>query len=195
MLGVPNVAVILGEGGSGGADRDRHRQPRADAGARDLQRDLAGGRGLDPVARHHQGAGRRHQHEDHRRGPDCASASSTRSSPEPVGGAHRDPAAAIAATGEAIAAALAELPGLDREAVRRQRREKFLAIGRVLMTARFDAPVYAFVHRYACWKRRDHAFGTALSIAASLRITDRVTTGRRMVRLGIGQRGSGSIRG
>ncbi len=45
--------------------RDRHRQPRADARARDLQRDLAGGRGLDPVARHHQGAGRRHQHEDH----------------------------------------------------------------------------------------------------------------------------------
>ena len=52
--------------------------------------------------------------------------------PEPVGGAHRDPAAAIAATGEAIAEALAELQGLDREAVRRQRREKFLAIGRGL---------------------------------------------------------------
>ena len=49
--------------------RDRHRQPRADAGARDLQRDLAGGRGLDPVARHRQGAGSRHQHEDHRAGP------------------------------------------------------------------------------------------------------------------------------
>ena len=49
---------------------------------------------------------------------------------EPSGGAHRDPAAAIAATGEAIANALGELTGLDREAVRRQRREKFLAIGR-----------------------------------------------------------------
>jgi len=49
---------------------------------------------------------------------------------EPVGGAHRDPAAAIEATGEAIAAAFEELRQLDREAVRRQRREKFLAIGR-----------------------------------------------------------------
>ena len=35
--------------------RHRHRQPRADAGARDLHRDLAGGRGLDPVARHRPG--------------------------------------------------------------------------------------------------------------------------------------------
>ena len=31
--------------------RHRHRQPRADAGARHLFGDLAGGRGLDPVAR------------------------------------------------------------------------------------------------------------------------------------------------
>src|ERR1700704_1824275 len=51
---------------------------------------------------------------------------------EPLGGAHRDPAAAIASTGEAIANALAELKGLDREIVRRQRRDKFLAIGRNL---------------------------------------------------------------
>ncbi|HEX4826642.1 MAG TPA: acetyl-CoA carboxylase carboxyl transferase subunit alpha, partial [Xanthobacteraceae bacterium] len=49
---------------------------------------------------------------------------------EPPGGAHRDPAAAIASTAEAIANALEELAGLDRETVRRQRREKFLAIGR-----------------------------------------------------------------
>jgi acetyl-CoA carboxylase carboxyl transferase subunit alpha len=52
--------------------------------------------------------------------------------PEPVGGAHRDPPAAIAATGEAIVEALAELKGLSRETVRRQRRDKFLAIGRDL---------------------------------------------------------------
>ncbi len=50
--------------------------------------------------------------------------------PEPTGGAHRDPKATIAATGEAIAQALGELRGLDREAVRRQRRDKFLAMGR-----------------------------------------------------------------
>ena len=51
---------------------------------------------------------------------------------EPIGGAHRDPAAAIAATGEVVAKAFAELRGLDRETVRRQRSDKFLAIGRSL---------------------------------------------------------------
>jgi acetyl-CoA carboxylase carboxyl transferase subunit alpha len=51
---------------------------------------------------------------------------------EPVGGAHRDPAAAIAATGEAIASALISLGNLDRATVRQQRREKFLEIGRTL---------------------------------------------------------------
>jgi acetyl-CoA carboxylase carboxyl transferase subunit alpha len=52
--------------------------------------------------------------------------------PEPTGGAHRDPQTAIDATGEAIATALAELRGLDREAVRIQRREKFLTMGRAV---------------------------------------------------------------
>jgi acetyl-CoA carboxylase carboxyl transferase subunit alpha len=52
--------------------------------------------------------------------------------PEPVGGAHRDPAAAIAVTGEAIAAALTQLGNLDSEAVRQHRREKFLNMGRTL---------------------------------------------------------------
>ena len=51
---------------------------------------------------------------------------------EPIGGAHRDPQAAIAATAEAIMKAFEELKGLDRETVKRQRREKFLAIGRAL---------------------------------------------------------------
>jgi acetyl-CoA carboxylase carboxyl transferase subunit alpha len=52
--------------------------------------------------------------------------------PEPVGGAHREPAAAIATTGEAIAAALTELRALDRATIVRLRREKFTAIGRTL---------------------------------------------------------------
>jgi acetyl-CoA carboxylase carboxyl transferase subunit alpha len=52
--------------------------------------------------------------------------------PEPTGGAHREPKAAIAATAEAIANAFAELRPLNREAVRKQRREKFLNIGRSL---------------------------------------------------------------
>jgi acetyl-CoA carboxylase carboxyl transferase subunit alpha len=51
---------------------------------------------------------------------------------EPSGGAHRDPQAMIAATGEAIAQAFDELRNLDPDAIRRQRRQKFLDIGRKL---------------------------------------------------------------
>jgi len=49
---------------------------------------------------------------------------------EPLGGAHRDPAATTAAVGRAVEAALAELSGLDGDALKRGRREKFLAMGR-----------------------------------------------------------------
>jgi acetyl-CoA carboxylase carboxyl transferase subunit alpha len=49
---------------------------------------------------------------------------------EPLGGAHRDPEAVIGRTGEVIRAALNDLAGLGREGILRQRREKFLAIGR-----------------------------------------------------------------
>jgi acetyl-CoA carboxylase carboxyl transferase subunit alpha len=51
---------------------------------------------------------------------------------EPTGGAHRDPAVMIAATGDAIAQAFDELRNLDSEAIRKQRRQKFLDIGRKL---------------------------------------------------------------
>src|ERR1700760_516284 len=51
---------------------------------------------------------------------------------EPSGGAHRDPDGMIATTGEAIAQAMAELRSLDPEAIRKQRRQKFLDIGRKL---------------------------------------------------------------
>jgi len=49
---------------------------------------------------------------------------------EPLGGAHRDPKAAIAAAGGAIAEALDALCTLDGESLRTRRREKFLEIGR-----------------------------------------------------------------
>ncbi len=51
--------------------------------------------------------------------------------PEPVGGAHRNSDAAIAALGDAIAAALAdtEASGLDGPALRARRRERFLGMG------------------------------------------------------------------
>lgn len=48
---------------------------------------------------------------------------------EPVGGAHRDPKRTIAALGEAIDEALHELEGQDGDTIRRDRREKFLAMG------------------------------------------------------------------
>jgi acetyl-CoA carboxylase carboxyl transferase subunit alpha len=51
---------------------------------------------------------------------------------EPIGGAHRDPPGAIAAAGDAVADALAALSRLDAAQLRQQRREKFLAMGRNL---------------------------------------------------------------
>jgi len=51
---------------------------------------------------------------------------------EPVGGAHRDPQAMITAAGEAIETAFVELRNLDADAIRKQRRQKFLDIGRKL---------------------------------------------------------------
>jgi acetyl-CoA carboxylase carboxyl transferase subunit alpha len=53
--------------------------------------------------------------------------------PEPVGGAHRAAADAIAALGNAIAESLDELVGIDGGALRAQRREKFLDMGKVTL--------------------------------------------------------------
>src|SRR6202011_3896941 len=131
-LGVPNVALILGEGGSGGAvaiatanrvlmlEHAIYSVISPEGAASILWRDTA-------------------------KAQDAATSMKITAQdmvrfgvidtivPEPPGGAHRDPATAIASTGEAIADALGELSGLDRETVRRQRREKFLAIGRGLV--------------------------------------------------------------
>jgi acetyl-CoA carboxylase carboxyl transferase subunit alpha len=130
-LGVPNVAVILGEGGSGGAI--------AIATAnRVLMLEHAIYSVISP-----EGAASI-LWRDTTKAQDAATSMKITADDldrfgiidqivsEPVGGAHRDPAAAIAAAGEAIGAAFAALRGLDRETVRRQRRDKFLAIGRSL---------------------------------------------------------------
>jgi len=130
-LSVPNVAVILGEGGSGGAIaiatanrvlmlehaiysvispegaasilwRDTTKAQTAATNMKITAQDLAAFGVIDRIVT------------------------------EPIGGAHRDPAGTIAAVGDCIADAFRELKGLDREAVRRQRRDKFLAIGRGL---------------------------------------------------------------
>jgi acetyl-CoA carboxylase carboxyl transferase subunit alpha len=52
--------------------------------------------------------------------------------PEPLGGAHRDPAATVKAVGDAIADALEAQSGKDGETLKRERRAKFLRIGRSL---------------------------------------------------------------
>ncbi len=49
---------------------------------------------------------------------------------EPLGGAHRDPTAAVRAVGDAMEAQLSPLLGLGPEVLKAQRRDKFLAMGR-----------------------------------------------------------------
>jgi acetyl-CoA carboxylase carboxyl transferase subunit alpha len=130
-LGVPNVAVIVGEGGSGGAIavatanrvlmlehaiysvispegaasilwRDTAKAQEAATNMKITADDMMRFGVIDGIVK------------------------------EPTGGAHRDPAAAIAATGEAIQEALTQLHNMDPATVRKQRREKFLAMGRNL---------------------------------------------------------------
>ena len=130
-LGVPNVAVIIGEGGSGGAIaiatanrvlmlehavysvispegaasilwRDSAKAQEAATNLKITAQDLARFGVIDTILR------------------------------EPPGGAHRDPAAMISRTGDAIAQAFNDLRSLDSKAVRNQRRQKFLDIGRKL---------------------------------------------------------------
>ena len=50
--------------------------------------------------------------------------------PEPLGGAHRDPQAAMTAVGDAIEKTLKSFNGIDGEALRLRRRDKFLEMGR-----------------------------------------------------------------
>src|ERR1700681_4074184 len=130
-LGVPNVAVILGEGGSGGAI--------AIATAnRVLMLEHAMYSVISP-----EGAASILWHDTAKAQEAATNMKITAQDlvrfgvidaiiGEPAGGAHRDPVAAVNATGEAVAAALAELHGLDAAAVRQKRRDKFMAIGRSL---------------------------------------------------------------
>jgi len=52
--------------------------------------------------------------------------------PEPLGGAHRNPAQTITDTGEALAAALSEFDGMTGDDIRAARRKKYLDIGEKL---------------------------------------------------------------
>jgi acetyl-CoA carboxylase carboxyl transferase subunit alpha len=128
-LGVPNVAVVIGEGGSGGAiaiaacnrvlmlENAIYTVASPEASATILWRDAG-------------------------RAQDAATTMKITAQdllkfgiidgiiPEPLGGAHRDPAAAIAATGDAIAAALMPFDSMARDAIRTMRTDKFLNLGR-----------------------------------------------------------------
>ncbi len=128
-LGVPNVAVIIGEGGSGGAIaiaaanavimmehaiysvispegaasilwRDPARAQDAATSMKITAQDLLRFAIIDAVVT------------------------------EPAGGAHSDPGAAIAAAGDAVEEALAGFDGWSREQIQTARADKFLAIGR-----------------------------------------------------------------
>ncbi len=130
-LGVPNVAVVIGEGGSGGA--------------------IAIATANKVIMLEHsiytvispEGAASILWH-DSSRAQDAATGMKItaedlfkfgvidRVLSEPVGGAHRDPETTIAATGDAIAEALGSLDNLPPAEIRRQRREKYLAVGRSL---------------------------------------------------------------
>lgn len=130
-LGVPNVAVIIGEGGSGGAIaiatasrvlmlehaiysvispegaasilwRDTAKAQEAATSMKITAQDLMRFGVIDQIVN------------------------------EPVGGAHRDPDVAIARVGDALEDALRGFAGLAPEEIRRLRREKFLAVGRSL---------------------------------------------------------------
>jgi acetyl-CoA carboxylase carboxyl transferase subunit alpha len=50
--------------------------------------------------------------------------------PEPIGGAHRDGVEVVKATGEVVAEALASFDALTPDQIRKDRREKFLSMGR-----------------------------------------------------------------
>ncbi len=130
-LGVPMVAVIIGEGGSGGAvaiatanrvlmlEHAIYTVASPEAAASILFRDSA--RAIDAATSMKITA------QDLR-----ALGVIDVIISEPIGGAHRDPGAIFKRTGDAISNALSEFAGMSTEAVRRQRHEKYLEIGRSL---------------------------------------------------------------
>jgi acetyl-CoA carboxylase carboxyl transferase subunit alpha len=129
-LGVPLVATILGEGGSGGA-------VALAAGNIVLMMEHAVYSVISPEGC----ASILWRTAD--KAPDAAEAMKVTAQHlkelkvidgiigEPLGGAHRDPDAAVQALGDAVEAALDGLDGMSPEGLRQARRAKFLAMGRV----------------------------------------------------------------
>ncbi|GJD46213.1 Acetyl-coenzyme A carboxylase carboxyl transferase subunit alpha [Methylobacterium cerastii] len=130
-LGVPNVALVIGEGGSGGAIA-------LATANRVLMMEHAIYGVISP-----EGAASI-LWRDQGRAPDAATAMKITAQdlmrlgiidtivPEATGGAHRDRSGAIAAAGDALAGALAEFDGVGADEIRDRRARKFLEIGRRL---------------------------------------------------------------
>ncbi len=127
-LGVPMVAAIVGEGGSGGAIA-------LAAGNRVLMFEHAVYSVISP-----EGCAsilwRTSERAAEAAEAMCITATDLlrlgvvdKIVPEPLGGAQRDPAAAAAALGLAISAALDDMSAMDSIALRKDRRDKFLAMG------------------------------------------------------------------
>ena len=130
-LGVPLVAVIIGEGGSGGAvaiatanrvmmlEHAIYTVASPEAAASILWRDPA--RAIDAATSMKITA-------QDLKSLGVIDVIIT----EPVGGAHRDTAMIFKQTAGAIAGALTEFSGMSADGIREQRQEKFLQIGRSL---------------------------------------------------------------
>lgn len=128
-LGTANVAVIVGEGGSGGA-----------VAIATCNRVLMLEHSIYTVASPEASASILWR--DSKRREDAAVAMKITAQDllrfgiidkiiaEPVGGAHRAPLDAIRATGRAIGAAIAEFDGRSADEIRAARADKFLAMGR-----------------------------------------------------------------
>ena len=128
-VGVPNVAAVIGEGGSGGAIAIA-------ACNRVLMLEHAIYSVISP-----EGASSILWREAGRAEDAATSMKITAQDllrfgiidsivSEPTGGAHRDPARCLESTGNAIEAALRDLAPLDREGLKAARTDKFLAMGR-----------------------------------------------------------------
>ena len=129
-LGVPSIATIAGEGGSGGAiaiaaasrvlmlEHSIYSVISPEGAAGILWRDGARARDAAMAMKI--------------TGPDLLALKIVdRLIDEPVGGAHTDPAAAIQAVGDALAEELAALSTLSPDQIRQARADRFYAIGRM----------------------------------------------------------------
>jgi acetyl-CoA carboxylase carboxyl transferase subunit alpha len=127
-LGVPIISVVIGEGGSGGAvaiatanrilmlEHAIYTVASPEAAASILWRDAA--RAIDAATNMKITA------------QDLLQLKVIDGIiPEPVGGAHRDRAAAVKSTGDAVAKSLGEFNGVTQAQARRQRHDRFMAIG------------------------------------------------------------------